>query len=462
MLKADALIAEVASDLIDGGKAADDQPLQIELEADAQIEILVELVMVCDEGLSGGTAVERLQDRRLDFEEAGVVEVGTQGAHDHSPVTEQSACIFVGQQVHIATPVANFRIAHAVPFVRHRFEGFGQEGDLLDSDAQLAAASDGERAAGADEVAEVDEAFPDFVVPAVGQTVALDEELDLCAAIVQIGEADLTHHADALESAGNGHDRLLLGAVVIKGAGCGDRMGAVHARRIGVDPPCAQGIQLLQATLFLIAQVFRVEQFAGVSHSTCSYTCFWQVGRGGCRLTGRGGSLFDADDLELDFARRSIDADDVSCRAADQRLADRALVADTPIARIGFGRADDGVDLFVVVAVFFDDNTTAQGDLVIGRLGIVDYLGVVDLDLEFPNASFDKGLRVFGFIIAGIFSQIAFGLGFGDLLGDLLPPFTDQIVQLLLQSIEAALSQIDRTFAHSSYSLAVGEYPSHK
>ena len=138
---------------------------------------------------------------------------------------------------------------------------------------------------------------------------------------------------------------------------------------------------------------------------------------------------------------------------AEQRLADRAFVADAPIARIGFRRAYDCVDFFGDVTVFSHHNPAAQGHLVVGSLRIVDNLRVEDLDLEFPNAPFNKSLRIFGFVIAGIFSQVALGFGFGDLLGDLLPPFTDKIIQFLLQSIETALGQIDRTFTHDSYSL---------
>src|SRR5690606_23389323 len=74
VLEADALVAEVAADLVDAIVAAYDEPLQVEFEADTQVEILVQLVVMRDEGARGRTAVERLQDRRLDLQEALAVE----------------------------------------------------------------------------------------------------------------------------------------------------------------------------------------------------------------------------------------------------------------------------------------------------------------------------------------------------------------------------------------------------
>src|SRR3954451_18851396 len=68
-----ALVAEVLVDLVDALEAADYQPLQIQLVGDTQIEVLVELVVVRDERTGERAAVQTLQDRGLDFEEAAAV-----------------------------------------------------------------------------------------------------------------------------------------------------------------------------------------------------------------------------------------------------------------------------------------------------------------------------------------------------------------------------------------------------
>ena len=74
MLERDALVAEVLADLVDALEAADDQALEVELGGDPQVERLVELVVVRRERPRERAAVARLQDRRLDLDEAVLVE----------------------------------------------------------------------------------------------------------------------------------------------------------------------------------------------------------------------------------------------------------------------------------------------------------------------------------------------------------------------------------------------------
>ncbi len=77
----DALVAEVAPDLVDALEAAHQQALEIQLERDAQVQVLLELVVVGDERARRRAAVERLQDGRLDLQEAVRVQELAQGAH---------------------------------------------------------------------------------------------------------------------------------------------------------------------------------------------------------------------------------------------------------------------------------------------------------------------------------------------------------------------------------------------
>ena len=74
VLVGDALVAEVLAELVDAVDAADDEPLEVELGRDPQVEVAVERVVVGGEGPRQGAAVERLQDRRLDLDEAVLVE----------------------------------------------------------------------------------------------------------------------------------------------------------------------------------------------------------------------------------------------------------------------------------------------------------------------------------------------------------------------------------------------------
>ena len=74
VLVGDALVAEVLADLVDALEAADDQALEVELGRDAQVERLVELVVMGLERARERAAVARLEHRRLDLDEAVAVE----------------------------------------------------------------------------------------------------------------------------------------------------------------------------------------------------------------------------------------------------------------------------------------------------------------------------------------------------------------------------------------------------
>ena len=67
------------ADLVDPVDAADDAALEVQLDGDAQVEVAVELVVVRHEGPRHGAAVQRLQDRRLDLDEAALVEEAADG-----------------------------------------------------------------------------------------------------------------------------------------------------------------------------------------------------------------------------------------------------------------------------------------------------------------------------------------------------------------------------------------------
>jgi hypothetical protein len=70
-----ALVAEIAVDLVDALEAADHQPLEVQLRRDAQVHVDAERVVVRDERPRVRAAGNRLHHRRLDLEEAARVEV---------------------------------------------------------------------------------------------------------------------------------------------------------------------------------------------------------------------------------------------------------------------------------------------------------------------------------------------------------------------------------------------------
>ena len=124
VLVRDALVAEVLADLVDALEPADDQPLQVELGRDPQVDVLVELVVVGDEGAREGAAVARLQHRRLDLEEA-VARRGRAGSPRPTsrPGLEVAPRLLVHQQVEVALAVALLDVGETVERVRERRRG---------------------------------------------------------------------------------------------------------------------------------------------------------------------------------------------------------------------------------------------------------------------------------------------------------------------------------------------------
>ena len=119
MLVRDALVAEVLADLVDALETTDDQPLQVELGRDPQVEVGVELVVVRHERMREGAAVARLQHRGLDLDEPVGIQVAPDRGDDAAAHEEVGARLLVHQQVEVALAVARLRVGEAV-------EGVGQ------------------------------------------------------------------------------------------------------------------------------------------------------------------------------------------------------------------------------------------------------------------------------------------------------------------------------------------------
>ena len=122
------LVAEVLADLVDALEPADDQALEVQLVGDPQEEVAVELVVVGHERPRQRAAVERLEDRGLDLEEAALVEPArgsratTLRAQD-----EELARLLVGEQVELAVAVAGLDVLEAVELLGRRAQRLGEQ-----------------------------------------------------------------------------------------------------------------------------------------------------------------------------------------------------------------------------------------------------------------------------------------------------------------------------------------------
>src|SRR5262249_29178562 len=89
MPRRDALVAENSANLVHLLDVADKQSLEVEFQRDAQLEVVVQRVMMRLERSRGGAPSLGLKHRRLDLEEAGIVEITPHGLH-HAAALQQN------------------------------------------------------------------------------------------------------------------------------------------------------------------------------------------------------------------------------------------------------------------------------------------------------------------------------------------------------------------------------------
>ena len=180
-----ALVAEVLRELVDALEPADDEPLEVELGRDPQVEILVELVRVRDERVRECAAVARLEDRRLDLDEAVIVEVAPDRCDHAGAKLEVGARLLAHQQVDVALPVARLGVREAVEGVGQWPLDLGEQLELGDGERRLTSFRLGRHPGDADDVPEVE-------VDRAG-TILGDEQLDLPGAVDEVEEDELPH-----------------------------------------------------------------------------------------------------------------------------------------------------------------------------------------------------------------------------------------------------------------------------
>ena len=125
----EAFVAEVAVDLEDPVKAADQEPFEVEFRGDAQVEVHVQGLVVGLERLGGGAAGDRLHHRCLDLHEIEVVEVFPDQTDDLHPFAKDITALGGDNQVDITLAVTGLDIGEAVPFFRQGAQRLGNHRD---------------------------------------------------------------------------------------------------------------------------------------------------------------------------------------------------------------------------------------------------------------------------------------------------------------------------------------------
>ncbi len=126
----DALVAEHPPDLEHPLQPADDEPLEVQLQRDPQVEVDVQGVVVGDERAGRRAALDRLQHRALDLGEAQAVQVAADRVDRGVPDPEDLAGALVGLEVDVALPVAGLDVGEPAVLVGRRQQRLGQQREL--------------------------------------------------------------------------------------------------------------------------------------------------------------------------------------------------------------------------------------------------------------------------------------------------------------------------------------------
>ena len=224
--------------------------------------------MVGDEGPRQGAAVERLQNGRLDLDEAVLVEPAADLADGAGAQGEEAAALLVGHQVELALPVAGLDILEAVELAGRRPQALRQQSPAVDRQRQLTAAPGRQsRPLDPDDVADVE---VDEQLEGLGpEQVLAGVQLDLAAAVAEVEEGRLAVAAAGDDAAGNAVAGVGFGAggePLVSGAHLRDLLPFAELMRERLDARVPQPLQLLAAVAEDVGEVLSL----GLAHQHAS------------------------------------------------------------------------------------------------------------------------------------------------------------------------------------------------
>ena len=208
MAHVDALIAENAPDFVDALQAADNEPFEIQLRRNTQVELHVERVVIRHERTRRCTARNRRHHGRLHFEEASLVEVAADRLDDLRARDERVLDLWIHDEIDVALTVAHFHILQTVKLFGKRAQRLREKREIVDAHRELAAPRAKDDASDADDVTDVQEL--ELLVLLLAQNVELEVDLNLARKIHEHGEARLAMAADRHQTPCDADLRLAL------------------------------------------------------------------------------------------------------------------------------------------------------------------------------------------------------------------------------------------------------------
>ena len=207
------LVAKVLGELIHAIEASDNQPLEVELVGDPQVERDVKGIVMGDKRPGSGTSGDRLKDRGLHLEAAVLIEILAHGGDYLGPLLESLLNLRIDDQVDIAHAVAQLRIVETVVDCavsvgldyRKHAQALAENGESLGVDGELAGLGDESITGNADYVTYVQQFLENGVVHGFvlvrADLVSLDIDLDAAFGVLKLHERSCTHDAAAHDAA---------------------------------------------------------------------------------------------------------------------------------------------------------------------------------------------------------------------------------------------------------------------
>ena len=208
----DPLVAIDAAQLVDPLDAAHQQPLQVQLQGDSQVEVDIQGVVMGRKRPGGRPAGDRVQRRPFDLDEPAAGQRVADRLHDLRPPQKPLQHAVGVDQVEIAHPLPQLGIGQALVLFRRRGNRLGQELQVLGEDRQLALHGPLQLAVDADDVAQIEALGQGEVL--LAHLVLADHHLDRAGPVADLQPVDLARGAAEHDSAGGPDLRaVLLGRV---------------------------------------------------------------------------------------------------------------------------------------------------------------------------------------------------------------------------------------------------------
>src|SRR5690606_3512553 len=165
------LIPEIAAKLVHPIESSYNESLQIEFIGDSQVKRHIECVMVRDEWTSSGTTWNALQNRSINLQRSAFVQKRSNGVNHLSTLHEGFFHRRIDDEVCITLAIAKLGICNRIKGLSicflhdgKRTKGFAKQRELLHVHGNLARTRDECESANADDIADVEQLLPNYVV----------------------------------------------------------------------------------------------------------------------------------------------------------------------------------------------------------------------------------------------------------------------------------------------------------